>query len=78
MFDRDSSSVVRSLIDLLAFRSSLVSKVYQLCSRNSGMLEVAWLTVKDTAAGELIPDPFPQLANETRAKRKFANVYNHR
>ena len=39
-------------------------------------------TVKDTAAGELTPDPFPQLANETgpnrtRAQRKFTNV-NHK
>ena len=41
MFDRDSSSVVRSLIDLFAFRSNPVSKVYQHRSRNGGILEVA-------------------------------------
>ena len=47
------------------------------------ILEVTWSTgsprertVKDTAAGELTPDPFPQLANgtgpnRTRAKWKF-------
>ena len=39
--------------------------------------------VKDTAAGELTPDPFPQLANETgpnrtRAQWRFTNVYHHR
>ena len=37
-------------------------------------------TVKDTAAGELTPYPFPQLANgtglnRTRAQWKFTNVY---
>ena len=41
MFDRDSSSVVRSLTDLLAFRSNPESKVYQHQSRNGGILEVA-------------------------------------
>ena len=40
-------------------------------------------TVKDTAAGELTPDPLPQLANRTgpnrtRAQWKFTNVYHHR
>ena len=42
--DRDSSSVVRSLIGLFAFRSHPVSKVYQHLSRNGGILEVAWST----------------------------------
>ena len=42
MFDLDSSSVVRSLIGLFAFRSNPVSKVYQHRSRNGGFLEVAW------------------------------------
>ena len=89
MFDQDSSSVIRSLIGLFAFRSNPVSKVYQHRSRNGGILEVAWLTgslrknSKDTAAGELTPDPFPQLAygtgpNRTRALWKFTNVYHHR
>ena len=36
MFDRDSSSVVRSLIGLFVFRSNPLSKVYQLCSWNFG------------------------------------------
>ena len=44
MFDRDSSSVVRSLIGLFAFRSNPVSKVYQHRSCNGGILEVAWST----------------------------------
>ena len=70
MFDQDSSLVVRSQIDLFAFRSNPVSKVYQHRSRNGGILEVAWSTgslrknSKDTAAGELTPDPFPQLQME--------------
>ena len=61
MFDRDSRSVVRSLIGLSAFRSNPVSKVYQHRSRNDGILEVTWSsgslrekTVKDTAVGQLI------------------------
>ena len=56
MFDLDSSSVLRSLIDLFVFRckpvvmsliglfifrSSPVSKVYQHRSRKGGILEVA-------------------------------------
>ena len=60
MFDRDSRSVVRSLIGLFTFRSNPVSKVYQHPSRNDGILEVTWSTgslrertVKDTAVGEL-------------------------
>ena len=72
MFDRDSGSVVRSLIGLFAFRSNPVSKVYQYHSRNDGILEETWSTgslrertVKDTAVGKLTPDPFPQLANGT-------------
>ena len=78
MFDRDSSSVVRSLIGNFTFRSNLVSKVYQHRSRNGGILEV-----KDTAAGEVTSDPFPQLANgtgpnRTRAQWKFTNVYHQR
>ena len=44
MFDRDSRSVVRSLIGLFAFRSNPVSKVYQHRSRNDGILEVTWST----------------------------------
>ena len=85
MFDQDSSSVVRSLIGLpLAFRSNPVSRVYQHRSRNGEILEVAFeTTVKDIAAGELKPDPFPQLANgtspnRTRAQWMFTNVYHHR
>ena len=89
MFDQDSSLVVRSQIGLFAFRSNPVSKVYQHRSRNGGILEVAWSTgslrknSKDTAAGELTPDPFPQLANgtgpnRTRAQWKSTNVYHHR
>ena len=72
MFDLDSSSVVRSLIGLFALRSNPVSKVYEHRSRNGGILEVALVygeseerTVKYTAAGELTPNPFPQLANGT-------------
>ena len=60
MFDRDSRSVVRSLIGLFGFRSNPVSKVYQHRSRNDGILAVAWSTgslrertVKDTAVGEI-------------------------
>ena len=90
MFDRDSRSVVRSLTGLFAFRSNPVSKVYQNRSRNDGILEVNWSmrslrerTVKDTAVGELTPDPFPQLANETgpnrtRTQWKLTNVYRQR
>ena len=82
MFDCDSSSVVRSLIGLFTFRSNPVSKVYQHRSLN-GLLEVAWSTVKDSAAWELKPDPFPLLANGTGPNRtfahwKFTNVYHHR
>ena len=84
MFDRNSRSAVRSLIGLFAFRSN---PVYQHRSRNDGILEVTWSTgclrktVKDTAVGELTPDPFPQLANgtgpnRTRAQWKFTNVYH--
>ena len=40
MFDRDSRSVVRSLIGLFAYRSNPVSKVYQHRSRHDGILEV--------------------------------------
>ena len=81
-----SRSVVRSLIGLFAFRSNPVSKAYQHRSRNDGILEVTWSTgslrertVKDTAVGELTPDPFPQLANgtgpnRTRPQWKFTNV----
>ena len=76
MFDRDSRSVVRSLIGIFAFRSNPESKVYQHRSRNDGILEVTWSTgslrertVKDTAVGELTPDPFPQLANGTGPNR---------
>ena len=84
MFDWDSRSVVRSLIGLFAFRSNPVSKVYQHRSRNDGSLEVTWSTgslrertVKDTAVGELTPDPIPQLANgkgpnRTRAQWKLS------
>ena len=87
MFDRDSCSVVRSLIGLFAFRSNPVSKVYQHRPCNNGILEVTWSmgslrerTVKDTAVGELTPDPFQQLANGTGPNRtcaqwKFTNVY---
>ena len=89
MFDRDSRSVVRSLIGLFAFRSNPVSKVYQHRYRNDGILEVTWSTgslrknCKDAAVWELTPDPFPQLANgtgpnRTRAQWKFTNVYHQR
>ena len=90
MFDRDSGSVVRSLIGLFAFGSNPVSKLYQHRSCNDGILEVTWLTgsrrettVKDTAVGELTPDPFPYLANgtgpnRTRVQWKFTNVYHQR
>ena len=89
MFDQDSRSVVRSLVGLFAFRSNPVSKVYQNRSRNDAILEETWSTgslrknLKDTAVGELTPDPFPQLANgtgpnRTRAQWKFTNVYHQR
>ena len=90
MFDRDSRSVVRSLIGLFAFRCNPVSKAYQHRSRNGVILEVTWSTgslrertVNGTAVGELTPDPFPQLANgtgpnRTRAQWKFTNVYHQR
>ena len=71
MFDRDSSSVVRSLIGLVAFRSNPVSKVYQHSSCNGGIiLEVACSTgilrknSKRHHAGELTPNPFPNLLIE--------------
>ena len=44
MFDRDFSSVVRSLIGIFAFRGNPVSKVYQHRSCNGGIWEVAWST----------------------------------
>ena len=44
VFDRDSRSVVKSLIGFFAFRSNPVSKVYQHRSRIDGILEVTWLT----------------------------------
>ena len=79
MFDLDSRSVVRSLIGLFAFRSNPVSKVCQHSSRNDGISEVTWSTgslrertVKNTAVWELIPDPFPQLANGTGPNRTRA------
>ena len=85
MFDRDSRSVLRSLMGLFNFRSNPVSKVYQQRPRNEGILEVTWSSgnlrknVKDTAVGELTPDPFPQLANgtgpnRTRAQWKFTDA----
>ena len=90
MFDRDYSLVVMPLIGLFTFRRNSASKVYQHRSRNGGGIsEAAWSTGslrknrKYTAAGELTPDPFPQLANETgpnrtRAQWKFTNVYHQR
>ena len=82
MFYRNSGSVVRSLIGLFALRSNSESNVYQHRSHNGGILEVARSTgslrknSKDTTAGELTSDPFPQLANGTgpngtRARWKF-------
>ena len=74
MFDRDSRSVVRSLIGIFAFRSDPVSKVYQHRSCNDGILKVTWSTgslrkyCKNTTVGELTPDPFPQLTNGTGPK----------
>ena len=50
MFDRDSRSVVRSLIGLFAFRSNPVSKVYQHRSRNDGIFDGE---SEDTAVWEL-------------------------
>ena len=44
MLDQESSSVVRSLIGIFAFRSNPVSKAFQHLSRNGGILEVAWST----------------------------------
>ena len=79
MFDRDSRSVVRSLLGLFTFRSNPVSKVYQHRSHNDGILEVTSSTgslrertVKDTAVGELTPDPFPKLPNGTGPNRTRA------
>ena len=89
MFDRDSHSVVRSLIGLLLLEAIQYPKFINR-SRNDGILEVTWSTeslrertVKDTAVGELTPDPFPQLANgtgpkRTRAQWKFTYVYHQR
>ena len=86
MFDRDSRSMVRSLIGLFAFRSNPVSKVYQHRSRNDGILEVtsgSTGSLRKNCIEELTPDPFPQLANgtgpnRTRAKWKFTYVYHQR
>ena len=78
MFDRDSRSVVRSLISLLAFRSNPVSKEYQHRSRSDGIYEVTWSTeslrknCKGTTVVELTPDTFPQLANGTGPNRTRA------
>ena len=79
MFDRDSSSVVRSLIGLFVFRSNPLSKVYQHQSHNDEILEVTWSTgslrertVNHTAVGELKPNPFSQLANGTGPNRTRA------
>ena len=44
MFDRDSNSMVRSLMGLFALRSNPVSKVYEHRSRNGVILEVALST----------------------------------
>ena len=85
MFDRDSSSVVRSLIGLFALRCNPVSKVYQHRSRKRWNFGSSFWEriVKDTAAGKLTPDPFSQFANgtgpnRTRAQWMFTNVYQHR
>ena len=88
MFDRDSSSVERSLVGLFAFRSNPVSKVYEQRPRNVGILEVARSTgtlrknSKRHCCWGVNTDPFPQLANgtgpnRTRAQWKFTNVYHH-
>ena len=75
----ESSSVVRSLIGIFVFKSNPLSKVYQHRSRNGGILKVAWSTgslrknSKDTAAGELTHDPFPQLSNGTDPNRTRAH-----
>ena len=42
--DKMRGSLVRSVIDLFAFRSNPVSKVYQHRPRNGGILEVVWST----------------------------------
>ena len=63
MFDRDSSSAVSSLKGLFVLEAIGYPKYFK----------VAWSTGslrknrKDTAAGALTPDPFPQLANRTGA-----------
>ena len=84
MFDWDSRSVVRFLIGRFAFRSYPVSKVYQHRSRNDGILEVTWATgslrertVKDTAVGELTPDPFSAtcLWNRPESSTRPMEVY---
>ena len=73
MFNQDSRSVVRSLIGLFAFRSNLVSKVYQHRSRNDGIRTGSLRkNCKDTAVAEITPDLFPQLANGTGPNRTRA------
>ena len=68
MFDRDSSSVERSLIGLVTFRSNPVSKVYLHSSCNGGIiLEVACSTgslrknSKRHRTEELTHNPFRNL-----------------
>ena len=89
MFDRDSSSVVRSLLGLFTFKSNPVSKVYQHRSRNGGILEVAWSTgsLRKNSKGHCCwgvnTESISQLANgtgpnRTRAQWKFTSVYHHR
>ena len=90
MFDRDSSSMVRSLIGLVAFRSNPVFKVYQHSLCNGGIiLEVAWLkgslrkNRKRHCCWGVNTRSISQIANRTgpnrtRAQWKFNNVYHHR
>ena len=77
---RDSRSVVRSLIGLFALEAIQYPKYINIVHAMIEFLEVTWSTgeferkktVKDTAVGELTPDPFPQLANGTGPNRTRA------
>ena len=51
---------------------SISLQVYQHRSRNFGSSLVDGESEKDTAAGELTPDQFPQLANGTGPNRTRA------
>ena len=76
MFDMDSSSVVRSLIDIFAFRQGISTSLTLWLNFRSSLVDG-----EVEESGELKHDRFPQLANgkgpnRTHAQWKFTNVYH--